>query len=103
MLLGLLSFSRRQAGLSSVPRLAVLFYLHAHAHTQEKVAEAAHVIHRKASNTVKDIQSGDAKHIIERKARNTVEDIKEFAGGVGEKLAPAAAKVSWACGLILSP
>lgn len=27
----------------------------------------------RASNTIKDIQSGDAAHIIERKARNTVE------------------------------
>jgi hypothetical protein len=42
---------------------------------------------------VEDIKSGDAAHIVARKAKNTVEDVKHFAGDVGEKLKPTADKV----------
>ena len=42
---------------------------------------------------MEDIKSGDAAHIVARKAKNTVEDVKHFAGDVGEKLKPAADKV----------
>lgn len=57
-----------------------------------KLGEVAHVVSRKASNTVEDIKSGDAPHIVARKAKNTVEDVKHFAGDVGDKLKPAADK-----------
>lgn len=40
-----------------------------------------------------DIKSGDAAHIVQRKAANSVEDIKHVAHDIGEKLKPAAEKV----------
>ncbi|GAB5034923.1 apolipoprotein apolipophorin [Nannochloropsis oceanica] len=35
---------------------------------------------------------GEVAHVVSRKAKNTVEDVKHFAGDVGEKLKPAADK-----------
>lgn len=58
-----------------------------------KLGDMAHVVARKATNTVEDIKSGDAAHIIARKAKNTGEDVKHFAEGVGEKLKPATDKI----------